>query len=154
MDSVLCVYLLPPGTLKWLAVGLPLYGLVMWLGVLALIAHVGGWNALATIYPAGRTAVSGLRFGWRSARFFKLGGYNNCLSVTLCDDGVHVVPMWLFSFRHAPLLFPWATVKSVVERGWGWKQCEVEIMLPERTITLFLPTSATETVQRLSASAK
>lgn len=99
-----------------LAVG----GFVLWwMFVVWVIAWIGGWRRIATIYPA-QEKPSGPTFQWQSLEVFPFGGYNNCLNVTLSHHGIYLAPQWLLRFGHPALLIPWECVRPVQQRRCLW----------------------------------
>ena len=85
---------------------IPLYPIVLWLVVLALLSYIGGWAALAKRYRD-RGDFVGAKWNWQRAKMRGMVGYNNCLTVGCNSEGVYLALMPLFAFRHPPLLIPW-----------------------------------------------
>ncbi len=78
---------------------------LFWVGMVFLISRLSGWGRLARSFAAERP-VSGDVFNWCSARFGLFTNYSHCLTITVADDAIHMQPLALFKFGHAPLLIP------------------------------------------------
>ena len=82
---------------------------------LALVSVLGGWHSLAQRYRAVRPA-GGKRFavqsmGVGSGRLPM--GYNNCLTVHVSSEGLHLAVLPILPIMHPPLFIPWADVAAV-----------------------------------------
>jgi hypothetical protein len=86
----------------------------LWLGVLHLLAGLGGWRRLASRYAAG-TTPAGERFAFRSAF---LGGvsYGACLRFTAGPGGLGLAVLTPFRPGHPPLFVPWPDLRAESER--------------------------------------
>jgi hypothetical protein len=105
---------LPPGT----ALLLPLFLPVMFVGVAALLAHLGGWAELAKRYP-GPGPEDGKRFSFSSA---SIGtglpvNYAHCLFVRVGRSGLGLWMLFPFRLFHPPLFIPWTAVADC-RKGW------------------------------------
>lgn len=91
---------------------------LLWLGVCALLARIGGWSTLAGSYRAKYPAV-GERFSFVSASMgnarFPIS-YKGCLFVIVTRHGFHVSVLFPFRFRSPPLFIPWSAVESITEK--------------------------------------
>jgi hypothetical protein len=92
-----------------------LFFLVMWMGISGLLAVVGGWSSLATLYRANSPA-EGERFYFRSGslghRSFPVS-YSGCLFPTINSQGLYLSIFLLFRFLSPPLFIPWSKVESI-----------------------------------------
>ena len=79
---------------------------LFWMAILQLIAHFGGWKALAKIYAAQGPAF-GDHFNFATARFRRFTNYSNCLSVSVSPQGVYMRPFILLRAGHEALFIPW-----------------------------------------------
>ena len=117
-----------PGS--WLLIFLPLFYVVMWYGVLRLIAFLTGWTRLAEQYPGvstptgERVRASTLGVGW--------GSYNNCVRFVADEEGLHISLWRIFSIGHAPLFIPWSEMHfESTRKVWGWgKTVKVSVGTP------------------------
>lgn len=107
----------------WLIPLFPVFFVAMWLAVTGLLGTVGGWSELARHYGDPGEAPRGSSIEVRGSSLSLRGGwiplptnYNRCVTVTLSGTGLHLRVMFLFRFRHPPLLIPWTRVERV-ERG-------------------------------------
>jgi hypothetical protein len=86
-------------------------------GLLWIISRISGWGLLARRFRT-TEEFCGERWGWQSARFRWLGGYNNCLTIGANPQGLYlsVMPI-MFPLRlfHPDLLIPWQEIE--VETG-------------------------------------
>lgn len=94
-------------TALWIII--PCYALSLWLLVSAVIGYVGGWTTLAKRFRL-RVPFVGERWTMQSAQMRWIAGYGNCLTVGCNQQGLYLVMMPLFRFRHPPLLIPWEEV--------------------------------------------
>ncbi|MEW4561900.1 hypothetical protein AB1K70_05200 [Bremerella sp. JC770] len=102
-------------------------------GLLFAFALIGGWGSLAKRYPADH-APPGAYYRFRSASFSGIG-YNNMLTVGICDEGLYLAVFFLFRVAHPPMLLPWSEVIDVHEnRFWSLSACNVTIGEREQVI--------------------
>lgn len=109
-----------PEAAYWVLVPpLAIAGFVLfWNLVVAAIARLGGWRALAERY-GGSPAVPGEALGLCS--LFLSGGllttrYNNAVHIDLGPEGLAVSPSFLFRRSHPPLLIPWDRIERCERR--------------------------------------
>jgi hypothetical protein len=90
----------------------------LWLGITALLSHLGGWASLANAFPA-NDEVDGERFRFRSGSlgkpYFPVR-YGNCLFATVGQHGFRLAILFPFRFLSPPIFVPWAAVLSVEEK--------------------------------------
>ncbi len=96
---------------------LPIYLLTLWLLVGATISFVGGWFSLAKGYRT-RVAFNGAKLGMQSGQMRWLANYNNVLTIGASPQGLYLASMFLFRFRHPPLLIPWSEIRVQRRKGW------------------------------------
>ena len=92
---------------------------VLWLGVSALLARVGGWSTLAGPHRA-RYPVVGERFRFVSASMGRATlpvNYKGCLFIVVNRRGLRLSVLFPFRFGSPPLFIPWSAVESVSERS-------------------------------------
>jgi hypothetical protein len=95
----------------------PVYFVVLWLLVSALISFVGGWRSLAKRFRL-RGSFEGERWRWQSGQMRWLVGYHNCLTLGANEEGILLAIMFLLRFRHPSLLIPWNEVSVKRKRLW------------------------------------
>ena len=91
---------------------------LLWLGVSAMLARIGGWSTLAGPFRA-RYPVVGERFRFVSASMGKARlpvNYKGCLFMVVNRHGLHISVLFPFRFRSPPLFIPWSAVESVSEK--------------------------------------
>lgn len=98
----------------WVIPLFPLFFIGMWMFVLTLLASLGGWRALARLYPApdGAPQDAAHTFGMTSIDlrrgFLPMPvSYSGCITIAITPAGLHLRVMAFFRFRHPPLLIPW-----------------------------------------------
>jgi len=113
---------------------------LFFVGVLALvtviIANVGGWRELATVYFSG-DFFEGTRFYGQSARL-RLVGYNNVLIVGVNATGLQLAVFFPFRLAHPPLFIPWTDITAANKRAWfrNWvelrfaRASDVPVLIP------------------------
>ncbi|WP_373502918.1 hypothetical protein [Aestuariivirga sp.] len=82
---------------------------LFWCGVVWLLSHMSGWQALARSHGAGTRPVTGVRHslvtgmvGWVS--------YRNVLTLHVAADGLFIEVMPLFRIGHPRLFIPWTEI--------------------------------------------
>lgn len=99
------------------AVIFPIYFLLLWMLVGAIISFVGGWFSLSKCYRI-RVPFNGAKWGGQSGRMRWLANYNNVLTMGVSQQGLYLASMFLFRFMHPPLLVPWSEIKVRRSKGW------------------------------------
>jgi len=106
---------------KWIdrhfAAVFPIYFVLLWLGIAALISYIGGWRALSKSFRAGEPFVGTKRY-FQSGQMRWLVGYGNCLTVGANSDGLYLGILFLFRFVHPPLFIPWSEVSVRTKQNW------------------------------------
>jgi hypothetical protein len=104
----------------------PAFFIGMWLGVASLLSVLGGWRGLSEMYgaPDQFRLQPADRFRARSLQMRGFGifpvNYSNCITVGVTDQGLYLVPLFLFRFLHPPLLIPWAAITDRKEGSSLW----------------------------------
>jgi len=96
---------------------IPVFFVSFWLLSCALASWSGGWSALARSYRAPAPFV-GLKWRLRGAQMRWWMNYNNVLTIGVNAQGMYLAVMFLFRFRHPPLLIPWSDIRVRCRRGW------------------------------------
>lgn len=96
---------------------IPLFLVGIWCLVSVILAHVGGWQELATVYRAG-SSFEGKRIGSQSASMRGGTGYRNVLTVGLNTSGVRLAVFFPFRLAHPPLFIPWSEITAESKRQW------------------------------------
>ena len=116
----------------------------LWLLITGLISTLGGWHSLADRYaaPDGFEVAPDQRFRFRNILLRRLpwfpARYRGCVTVSLSPAGLHLAVLFIFRFRHPPLLIPWTAIVRCEEGaflGFGWT--EVESRDAESVIRIF-----------------
>lgn len=112
----------------------PLAFVVIWLLVTGLLSLIGGWHSLADRYaaPDGFDAEPEQRLRFRNIVLRRLAlfpaRYRGCVTVSLAPGGLHLAVLFVFRFRHPPLLIPWTAIVRCEESsllGFRWTDLEV-----------------------------
>jgi hypothetical protein len=142
-----------PGTPWWV---LPLVLAAVpffWLALMFLIAHLGGWAALAKACPV-RSRPRGAAFGGLSLQIHPATSYGGCISAVFSAEGLYLVPLLLFRFGHRPLLIPWEQVATPVQRRFLWfRRAHLPIHNPVRSARLGLSRKAERWLQESGSQA-
>ena len=88
---------------------------LLWTGVVFLLSRVGGWARLAERFGADGPG-EGQAFNWSTAYFRLTCSYRHCLTVTLSELGIHLVPIFVFRIGHKPLFIPWSAIAELQRR--------------------------------------
>src|SRR5882762_7832932 len=89
---------------------IPVYLVLVWLLVGAHVSWIGGWSALSRIY---RTQIQFVGAKWtrQSALMRWWMNYNNAMTLGVNPQGLYLATIFLFRFRHPPLLIPLSDIK-------------------------------------------
>jgi len=90
----------------------------LWIGVIFLIALIGGWRSLAERYASGPGEYTGARWHMRSGTMRGGARYNNILTVGADARGLYLSVLFLFRPGHSPLFIPWDQIEMRERRGW------------------------------------
>lgn len=93
----------------------PVYFLTLWLLVSAIISYIGGWTTLAKRFRL-KQPFAGTRWTGQGGQMRWIASYRNCLTLGVSPEGLYLATMFLFRFRHPPLLIPWNEVTVVRRR--------------------------------------
>ena len=110
-----------------------------WLGMCWLIAAVGGWAILASLYraPEDFELDPAARFRFRSIQLRRSAlfpaRYSNSITIGLTDAGLYLLPLILFRFGHPPLLIPWRDIRECKDGSFLWVHW-VDMVLRERVV--------------------
>lgn len=128
---------------------------ILWIGIVLLIARLGGWIKLAKLFPATQER-SGEVCGYASARFRMFVGYSRCLTITVSQSGIHMRPMLAFRIGHDPIFIPWDAVQDIRQKGLAlFPVLDMQVQLPDAagTITIsFFGRRLVETLARYGAA--
>lgn len=89
----------------------------VWFGMTYLIAHVGGWTELASVYGTSRP-MPPIRTRGESAGMRAMINYRSCLRVAADEQGIYLVPSFQFRAFHPPLFIPWTDVTHGNDKFW------------------------------------
>lgn len=112
----------------------PLAFVVIWVLTTGFISMIGGWHALADRYgaPDGFEVEPEQRLRFRSILLRRLpwfpARYRGCVTISLTPAGCHLAVLFVFRFRHPPLLIPWSAMARCEEGsllGFRWTDVEV-----------------------------
>lgn len=122
---------------------LPLYLLVLFLGVAALLAWVGGWRDLARRFPsAGKSQGETWHFRTIGIRKWRVPtNYSNCVHVSIGAEGIGLAMSFFFRFQHDPIFIPWHEIE-LVERKQHWFGGVTTLCLRSSSIRIHLPGKA------------
>jgi len=88
-----------------IAIAFPILFVGIWVMVLFLVSILGGWSKLGKHYPDDPD-VQRRSKSWKSGRLGWVG-YNNCLTIGISDEGLHLSMPFPFRFSHPSLMIPW-----------------------------------------------
>jgi hypothetical protein len=122
---------------------------IAWVAMSFLLAHLGGWAALAHQYPDVRTVGDdGGPTYYLQSGSVGLVNYGSCLSIRVYKKGLRLAVLLPFRIGHPPLFIPWdrfhsATVRrpflsQVLETTVGTPEM-VKVVLPIWTSEHLLP---------------
>ena len=99
-------------------VWLPLYLLVLFLAVAALLAWAGGWRDLALQFPATHKLQGDiLRFRSIGIQKWRVPtNYNNCVHVSLSAEGICLAMSFFFRFQHDPIFISWHQIARIEQK--------------------------------------
>ena len=88
--------------------------LLVWTGLMILIARVTGWALLAKAYPLPRP-FRGDRWRFQSASMRYKTNYGLCLTVGANPEGFYLAILFPFRPGHPPLFIPWTDISAAVK---------------------------------------
>ncbi|WP_035601585.1 hypothetical protein [Haloferula sp. BvORR071] len=119
-----------------------------WCFVVWIISILGGWARLGRDYTA-RNKPLGPDFSMLSLQIAPMTGYNNCLQVTFCAQGIYMVPFLIFRVGHPPLLIPWSKVGPIQTRNFLWMRTDFfPIEVAGKSLKLYLKSNARQWIEQ------
>ena len=100
---------MPPELAVFLAIA-------VWVAILNVLARVGGWIALAEVYPAAG-GFEGDRWWFQSAQMRWRVNYGGVLTVGASPRGLYLSVLLPFRIAHPPLFIPWADISASERKG-------------------------------------
>jgi hypothetical protein len=108
---------------------------IVWVGVLLLLAHSGGWAAIASEYPS-RHPFSGHKWRFQSAQV-GWASYGNCLTLGVSERGFFMQPYFPFRPGHPPILVPWADIHVEEAKLLFWRYVDLRFRrVPGRKVRI------------------
>lgn len=127
---------LPPWAVPILLVLVVGTWLMFWVGILRLIARLGGWRSLAEHYRAERP-TEGTRWRWCSLTLGRWCGYNAGVTIIANELGLRLSLPWFIAFGHADLFIPWSDITADARRRlFAHVVCLTTARVPEVPITI------------------
>ncbi len=120
----------PPMTAVLIALAVVAFP-VIWLSVVAVVARIGGWRALAERYEDTGSAEPEQRFRFGSVvlRRWLPARYRGSVHIGLGAAGLFLTPLFVFRFQHPPLRIPWTAVARCEDGsllGFRWVDVELK----------------------------
>lgn len=122
--EVLSALILPGILFAFLVFGFP----VLWMGIVSASSWLSGYGKLAERFPGARQAPD--RCWTHRSASFGLARYKNTLTVGVSPEGLYLWVMFLFRYRHPPILVPWDQVEVEHRHSSLWPIPFVEITFP------------------------
>lgn len=98
----------------FVVIGFALFFVALWLGIVTLIALIGGWQRLQDEFPDKPSAHVYKRLSMRSAQLghpFFGASYGNSLNLDVCEPVLRISVWKIFGPFSKPILFPWERLK-------------------------------------------
>jgi len=95
----------------------PIFFVLLWMVISALISYVGGWRTLSRSFRATEPFAGAKRY-LQSGQMRWIAGYNNCLTVGADSNGLYLAILFPFRLMHPPLFVPWSEVSVRTRRSW------------------------------------
>lgn len=130
-----------------LAFGLPIAGGFLCIIVSWILAYSGGWATLAESFRTHHRPI-GAAISWCSLHFEPFTSYRRCIQVTLCDEGIFMIPILLFRFAHPAVLIPWSNVGKARKSDWLDAHIVLPIEVRDQSLELCLPVSAQPWIEK------
>ncbi len=122
----------------------------LWVVVLIVISHLGGWASLAEQYR-GLEPFAGSSWSFQSGQFRWLANYNNCLTIGADPRGLFLSVFPLFRVAHPPLFVPWREI-SVSRKRIFWVNQVKFLLGNELKIPLTIRESLAQKLQTAAGS--
>ena len=110
---------------------------VLWMLVVAVVARIGGWRALAERYEDPGSAEPERRHRFQSVVLRRVAlipaRYRGSVHIGIGAAGLFLTPVLVFRFQHPPLLIPWTAIARCEEGsllGLRWVAVEVRDATP------------------------
>lgn len=72
------------------------------------------WSTLSSRYPAHPVLPSAVSKGWQSITLHGWAGFNNCLTISVDEDHLHLIPWRMIrAFGAPPVSIPWGVITDV-----------------------------------------
>ncbi|MEL7071554.1 MAG: hypothetical protein AAGN15_23295 [Cyanobacteria bacterium J06581_3] len=84
--------------------------LVMWFGMIWLIAKMGSWQTLAKVYGIEKYPARPRQNGGLQTILLNRSRYKNSVTVAFDEDGIYLHPIIFFRFKHDLLYIPWEDI--------------------------------------------
>ncbi|UOG73823.1 hypothetical protein MTX78_17075 [Hymenobacter tibetensis] len=109
-----------PSSAYLLVVIVPAFFAALWLGA-CWFTSLGGWHRLSDYYRSNEANnyAPGTSFAMQSGRLRNVGSsglssnYRASLNIRCQSAGLQLSVVFLFAFRHPPLLVPWSAIKPM-----------------------------------------
>jgi hypothetical protein len=95
----------------------PFVFIFMWVGLMVLFSHLGGWARLAQHYQA-RSPFVGKKWHMRTGHMGWVG-YGNCLTIGSNYYGLYLAILPFLRVGHPALFIPWDEI-STSKSKWFW----------------------------------
>ena len=120
---------------------------LMWVSASHLLAHVGGWQRLASLFSTSRPRdPAAASFHFQSS---KIGTtrYKSALRFDVQPDGLRVSVLLPFRPGHPPVLIPYGEIADIERTSWlGFKTYTMTVGAPE-VATMTLPHRVVEAMR-------
>lgn len=114
---------------KWLPFAFPVLFPIFWCFICFLLAHLGGWSALAARFRT-TELPQGKMFSMQSAQVGNIN-YSSCLKFHVNDSGIFLAVFPLFRVGHPPLFIPWPEFNNFREKKiLFWRFVEASVGTP------------------------
>lgn len=114
----------------------------LWCAICCILSLSSGWYALSKTYSRRTTTPTpGQTFGMSSMSVRSASSlfgalparYNNCLSITVGQQGIDISMFPLWRLLHPPLLIPWNAIESCTEaQDWLSRYVQVTLVTSQK----------------------
>lgn len=123
MNEDTLLYILP--------VAIPLFFVVIWIGVTSLLSFLSGWFTLQQQFP-NRDEKPLLQLNWQSGFMGSLPvNFRNVLKVSVCPSGLRIGVLRVFGAFAHDFFVPWHAISATKKEFWMWQVTELTFGKPE-----------------------
>jgi hypothetical protein len=115
-----------------------LFFILFWLFVTGLISVLTGWYSLSRKHPfkPGSTGAYHESFMFNTVHVNMFAKYSICMNISIYENGLKIVPFFLFRFMHPPVFFRWSELSNM-QMNEMWMLTRLDFDVSGRTLSIY-----------------